>query len=200
MHLRRTARTSALALALVAGLTVPPAAWSTTDPPPQTQPEELTELELAEELGHEVGSPELDEAVAKAEVATQTAAALGTTADEPEVDVFAQESETGLWIVQLEGEPLATCDGGVRSLSATSTEATGQERLDVGSTRSRAYLSHLQDEHDSALSAMTAEVGHEVEVTQPYHHVLNGMTVRASAEEAAAYAELPGVARVAYPG
>lgn len=193
MRFRGTARSSILALVLAAGLTIPPAAWSvTTEPPPPP-----LDLEWAEELGYDVDDPALDDAIAEAEAADVSATPAGApTADEDAVDVFAEESETGLWIVQLEGEPLATYEGDAHGLGATSIRATGEERLDVSSTESRAYLDHLEGEHATLLAAMTDEVGHEVEVTQTYHHVLNGMTIRASAEEAAAYAELPGVAQV----
>ena len=191
MRLRRTVRSSALALTLVAGLTVPPAAWSTTDPPPPEQ----SDLELAEELGHEVGTPEFEEAAAEADAA-ESAPAFGVASADEEVDLFAEESETGLWIVQLEADPLATYDGGVRGLSATSVQVTGEERLDVSSAQSRAYVDHLQDEQADMMAAMAEELGHEVDVVRNYHYAINGMAVRASAEEAAALAELPGIAQV----
>lgn len=199
MQLRRTARTSALSLALVAGLALPPAAWSTPDPPPD-QPDQST-VELAEELGYELDDPEL--ATAAEQEREEQVEAFGATAtqapgadDDDAAEVFAEESETGLWLVGLEADPLATYEGDVRGLSATSVRASGQDRLDVTSAESTAYLEHLQREQARALTEMAEELGHEVEVDRSYRYAFNGVAIRATAEEAEALAALPGVTHV----
>ncbi|SOC52263.1 S8 family serine peptidase [Ornithinimicrobium cerasi] len=204
MRSLRHARMSALAVALAAGLVLPPAAWSAPNPSPdQTGAEAVARAELAEELGLEVDDPGLARAAEAAEqgetpagdLSALTATSTGEKAAEP-ADVFTEESETGVWLVTLESDPLATYDGDVRGLAATAVGATGEAQLDVTSEASEAYLDHLEGEHERVLAEMAEELGHDIEVTQTYHHAVNGMAVRATAEEAAALSVLPAVAHV----
>jgi hypothetical protein len=203
---------SALAVALAAGLVLPPAAWSAPGPSPdqagadasaQAGADASAQAEIAEELGLDVDDPGLAtaaEAAREAETSTGDLGALSATstgekAAEP-ADVFTEESETGVWLVTLESDPLATYDGDVRGLAATAVGTTGEAQLDVTSEASEAYLDHLSGEHERVLAEMAEELGHDIVVTQTYHHAVNGMAVRATAEEAAALAALPEVAHV----
>jgi hypothetical protein len=52
-------------------------------------------------------------------------------------------------IVKLEDQPLATYEGGIQGLAATSIESTGGSRLDVDSHASRVYLAYLEKKIDT---------------------------------------------------
>jgi hypothetical protein len=62
-------------------------------------------------------------------------------------------TEPALYIVQLEGAPLASYRGGVRGLQATSPAVTGESKLDVQSAASQAYLNYLAEQQDQFLAA-----------------------------------------------
>lgn len=106
------------------------------------------------------------------------------------------ESATGLYIVRLEEAPLATYQGGVEGLAATSPQATGQERLDTTSADSRAYLQHLAEAQEAAGLQIESLLARDVEVADRYTHALNGLSLELSAEEAAALVGMPGVTAV----
>ena len=98
MRSLRHARMSALAVALAAGLVLPPAAWSAPGPSPdQAGADPAAQAELAEELGLEVDDPGLAkaaEAAGEAETSTGDLGALSATstgdkAAEP-ADVFTE--------------------------------------------------------------------------------------------------------------
>ncbi|HEY8473600.1 MAG TPA: S8 family serine peptidase, partial [Natronosporangium sp.] len=109
---------------------------------------------------------------------------------------FDQESETGLWIVQLADAPLATYTGDLPGLAATSPTVTGAPRLDVNAPASRAYRNHLRTAHGEFVAAMEDRLDRSVEVVHQYLNVLNGMAVEVSAAEAAELTALPGVVSV----
>ena len=99
------------------------------------------------------------------------------------------------WIVQLNGAPLATYRGGVPGLRATAAVSTGASRLDVASTRSRAYVSHLR----SVQHAFAQRLAHRlpgVRVQRTYQVVLNALAVKMTRGEAAIARRLNGVRAV----
>lgn len=106
------------------------------------------------------------------------------------------ESPTGRWTVQLAEPSLATYAGGIAGLAATSPAVTGAERVDVTTPASRSYLEHLASRQAAAVATFERTLERPVEVEQAYLNVLNAVTVRASAAEAAALATLPQVAEV----
>lgn len=108
------------------------------------------------------------------------------------------ESDTGLWIVQLDEPALAAYTGGIHGLSATSPEVTGAPSLDVDSSASQAYLSHLEDRQDEFATLAERRLGRDVPILSTYDAVLNGVAVEADSSEIAKLAALPGVAAV-YP-
>lgn len=114
----------------------------------------------------------------------------------PEHDVFAEESESGLWMVRLDEAPLASYQGEISGLSATSPEVTGDDRLDADSPAGAAYLSHLADSQDEALASIEEALGRDVTVAFEYRAALNGLAVEASADEAAVIADLADVTAV----
>jgi hypothetical protein len=109
---------------------------------------------------------------------------------------FAAESDTGNWIVQLEGPSLARYGGGIAGLPATSPAVTGAAELDLTGPASVAYLDHLAGEQSDFVASMEDTLDRSVDVPFTYRNVLNGLAVTVSAAEAARLAELPGVASV----
>ena len=99
------------------------------------------------------------------------------------------------WIVQLNGAPLATYRGGVPGLRATAAATTGASRLDVSSTRSRAYVSHLR----SVQRAFAQRLAHRlpgIHVQRTYQVVLNGLAVKMNRGQAAVARRMKGVRAV----
>ncbi|MCK0114180.1 S8 family serine peptidase [Ornithinimicrobium sp. F0845] len=111
-------------------------------------------------------------------------------------DELLPESPSGVYLVRLEESPLATYQGGTDALAATSPEATGEARLDVDSSDSRAYLDHLAEVQEEAGLAIEDLLGRDVVVTDSYTHALNGIALELSAEEATALVGQPGIAAV----
>lgn len=99
------------------------------------------------------------------------------------------------WIVQLNGAPLATYRGGVLGYRATAATSTGASRLDVASTRSRAYVSHLRSvQQGFAKRLARALPGTRVQRT--YQVVLNGLAVKMTRKQAAVARKMKGVRAV----
>jgi minor extracellular serine protease Vpr len=99
------------------------------------------------------------------------------------------------WIIQLNGAPLATYRGGVAGFRATSAVGTGASRLDVASSRSRAYVSHLR----SVQNAFAHRLAHRlpgVRVQRTYQVVLNALAVKMTRGQAAIARRLNGVRAV----
>jgi hypothetical protein len=79
---------------------------------------------------------------------------------------------------------LATYRGGVLGYRATAATSTGASRLDVASSRSRAYVSHLRSvQHAFAQRLARALPGTRVQRT--YQVVLNGLAVKMTRRQAA---------------
>lgn len=77
-----------------------------------------------------------------------------------------KQSATGLYIVELDDQPLAIYDGGVQGLSATSLRATGGAQLDAESSPSRAYRNYLAGKRQSVLRAAQQLLGSRPQVAQ----------------------------------
>jgi subtilisin family serine protease len=110
-------------------------------------------------------------------------------------------NETGapgldIYIVRHQAPSLAQYRGGVDGLAPTSPDATGDVRLDPNSGASRAYLAYLDGLHDGLIAAIQTALGRNVEVTNRYAAVYNGIALRMTAGEAAQVSSLPGVRRV----
>jgi uncharacterized repeat protein (TIGR01451 family) len=105
-------------------------------------------------------------------------------------------SETGLYIVQLVDSPLATYDGGVADLAATSPAVTGADRLDVNAPESIAYLNYLQTQHYDFINNAELLLDRPLDVQFQYLNVLNGLVLSLDHAEAIRLAELPSVKTV----
>lgn len=101
-----------------------------------------------------------------------------------------------LYVVLLDGQPLATYGGGVAGLAATDPEVTGASRLDARSAASRSYLAYLGSRQDAFLAQAGTLLGRSVSSRFRYDAVLNGVAVALDPTEAAAVRGLPGVRAV----
>ncbi len=101
--------------------------------------------------------------------------------------------ELALYIVKLKGESLASYEGGVAGLPATSPRSTGAAKLDVKSAASVAYLNYLADQHAAFVSKVESQVGRSVNVSARYDAVLNGIAVELTGAEVEEVAKLPEV-------
>lgn len=97
---------------------------------------------------------------------------------------FAQELQpeegTKTYIVHLTGDPLASYDGGVQGIAATTPKAG--EKLDVESRAAERYDSYLDAQHRSVLSGVGASQG---DVVADYTVALNGFAADLTAVQVA---------------
>nr|MBA3533207.1 hypothetical protein [Ardenticatenales bacterium] len=98
-------------------------------------------------------------------------------------------------IVQLKGAPLASYQGGVVGLSATSPRATGGTKLDVASPRSLAYVDYLKNEQQHFMSVVKA-VSPKVISLANYQAAFNGMALELPVADVYKLLTIPGVLRV----
>ena len=107
-------------------------------------------------------------------------------------DVLNEEknaSGPALYTVLLRQSPLASYDGSVSGLSATSPRLTGAAKLNAKSPESMAYRNYLAAEQDAFIAMAEAEFGRSIEVKYRYQVALNGFAAVLTAEEAAALAQ-----------
>jgi subtilisin family serine protease len=119
------------------------------------------------------------------------------------VDGAAKRAALGTYIVEFYEPPLATYRGDAKGLApafaglkATSPAVTGKRKLDLKSAESRAYLAALGAVREDRLAQAEAQLGRALEPSFVYEVTNNGVALALSADEAAALAALPGVARV----
>jgi subtilisin family serine protease len=98
------------------------------------------------------------------------------------------------WIVQLADPPLAQHRGGLAGLPGTTAQLIGH-RLDLVSTLSTTYLTHLRTQREW-LTAAIRRIARGARVERTYEVALNGMAVAMSPAQAAAVRALPGVKAV----
>ena len=106
------------------------------------------------------------------------------------------ESDTSVFIIRLEGQSVATYDGGVGNLRATSPRVTGAEKLDMSSPDSVAYAEFLRQGRERLIQRMNQALGRDANVIYEYYATLNGLAVELTAKEAEVVSGLPNVAFV----
>jgi uncharacterized repeat protein (TIGR01451 family) len=110
-------------------------------------------------------------------------------------DQFKDASE-GIFLIRLDDEPLATYRGGIVGLTATSTDVTGDRKLDVTDPDSVAYVDYLKASQATFVARMEKAIGHDADVRYTYTNSNNGMAVWLTPDEAGQMMKLPGVAFV----
>ncbi|MGB3713817.1 MAG: S8 family serine peptidase [Candidatus Promineifilaceae bacterium] len=101
-----------------------------------------------------------------------------------------------IYIVSLDGAPLASYRGSIEGFEATNPAAKGEVKLDLNGAASRAYLDYLEAEHAAFLGELNAQAGRAVEVNFEYFYAYNGMAVTLTPDEAAGAVALPGVKQI----
>ena len=102
----------------------------------------------------------------------------------------------GGYIILLEGASLASYEGDVAGLRATTPSLTGERKLDVSSAASVAYLDYLHTKQDAFLESARAGLGRSLAFTYRYDVVLNGFAMQLTGAEAKRISKLPGVRAV----
>ncbi|NNF69673.1 MAG: S8 family serine peptidase, partial [Acidimicrobiia bacterium] len=110
-------------------------------------------------------------------------------------DKFKNETP-GVWIVRLSDDPVASYEGGVNGLAATSPNATGDEQLDAATPESQEYADYLTARRADVLARMSADFGRSIEPRFTYEVAFNGFSVWLSPDEALATWKMSGVANV----
>ena len=110
--------------------------------------------------------------------ATVTAVALGTGTAAQAAPARTASTATGLYIVQMVGDPLASYQGNVKGYAAT--KPTAGHKLAAHSTTSKAYASLLRSRQDAALAkaGVTAK-----SVVYHYGTTFNGVAVHLTADQ-----------------
>jgi subtilisin-like proprotein convertase family protein len=106
------------------------------------------------------------------------------------------ETAPGVYIVQLEGEPLATYRGGVDRLAATSPAVTGARKLDPRSAASIAYERHLESLQQTFVDQLEVRLGRSVDLRFQYRHAYHGLALVLDPDEVRTVAAMPGVLQV----
>jgi len=100
------------------------------------------------------------------------------------------------FIIQLRDEPLATYEGHVPGLEATSVRVSPRNRrqgkLDVRSQASRRYLDYLEQRHQAFLRTLQQQLP-RVQVFRHYHIVLNGFAALVPSSDIPALVRHPEV-------
>jgi subtilisin family serine protease len=104
--------------------------------------------------------------------------------------------QSNTYIVQLEGDPVATYMGDVKGFAATSNRATGANRLNTNSKASKKYQEHLEKKQAKFVTDSSSAIGRSVDVSRDFQIVLNAVTAELSEEEAEALRSMPGVKAV----
>ena len=98
-----------------------------------------------------------------------------------------------VYIVVLDGAPLASYRGGVANLAPTNRAAQHGKKINSRSPESQAYLSYLQQEQAALIDRANRTLGRPLEVLYTYRATLNGFAAQMTAAEAQQIAKLSGV-------
>jgi uncharacterized repeat protein (TIGR01451 family) len=101
-----------------------------------------------------------------------------------------------VYIIQLEDAPLATYDGRLPGLAATSPKRTGARKLDSRSAASASYLAYLDHRQVDFQRSAETTLGRRLQPLYRYHVAFNGLAVKLTPQEAAKLVGLAGVRSV----
>ena len=121
---------------------------------------------------------------------------LKLAAQQPSVVSELNSDTDGMYIVRLTDAPVATYEGGVRGLAATSARANGQNRLNTKSKAARNYEKFLKKQQKNLLGNAGKAFGRQLETKFDFQHAVNGFAVELTVEEAKAMRNMDGVVSV----
>lgn len=118
--------------------------------------------------------------------------------DTGHLSIVAESSDEsdGIYLVRLANPAIATYDGGIKGLPATSAQATGKKRLDTKSRAATNYKKFLEAQQEQVLIEASEQLGRELDTKYTYQWATNGFAVLLTAEEAKTMRNLPGVVSV----
>ena len=99
------------------------------------------------------------------------------------------------YIVLLEGDSLATYQGGISGLPATSPSVTDQE-IDIQRPEIVRYLDYLEAQQDMVIAEVESVLAREIDVKFRYDVILNGFAAEMSLGEAQTLEGLDGIRAV----
>jgi hypothetical protein len=130
-------------------------------------------------------------------VGAQSATDFEATSLEPDSTfegTVARSGETVRVIVRLADDPLASYDGGVAGIPATSPSATNRD-LDRNSTAAREYTAYLEGKQ-ADFEQELERVAPDAEVRQDFQVAVNGVSITVDSGDLATIRRLPGVAAI----
>lgn len=131
------------------------------------------------------------------ELSLQQPSIAGSPATASEIKKVRREvSETANYIVRLRDPSLAKYKGGVAGLSATNPESLGQKRLNVNSKASIDYREFLVSKQSDLVAHCEESFARDIAVKRKFQHILNGVVMELTADEAKMIAQLPDVLSV----
>ncbi len=107
----------------------------------------------------------------------------------------AQQPGMASVIVELNGDSLATYQGGITGLSPTSPAKTGAKKLNVNTSASKAYLGYLNSKHQRFIQAAANAVP-QARVSQDFQVILNAVAMTVPVDQVSQLAGLPDVSAV----
>ncbi|MDX2418554.1 MAG: S8 family serine peptidase, partial [Xanthomonadales bacterium] len=100
------------------------------------------------------------------------------------------------YLVRLADPAIATYEGGIAGLPATSAKATGKQRLDTKSSAAKKYKKHLEKQQTKVLKNARSALGRNLDAKYTYQYATNGFAVLMTADEAKAMRSMAGVVSV----
>jgi hypothetical protein len=101
-----------------------------------------------------------------------------------------------VYIVRMKQPSLAKYEGGISGFTATSPKSLGEEGLNVSSKASKDYRQFLQANQQAFVHSCEQTFGHQLNVKHNYQHVINGVAVELTREEASVLAAMPEVVSI----
>ena len=101
--------------------------------------------------------------------------------------------QPAIYLIRLQGDPLAVYSGDIPGLEATSRSARGGVKLDASSPASTAYRDYLLGLQDEFIDLVEDLLERQIEVKYQYYAANNGLAVYLTPAEAAQVRTLPDV-------
>lgn len=131
------------------------------------------------------------------ELSSQQPSIVGSTATASEIKKVRRENSiTANYIVRLSQPSVAKYKGGIAGLDATNPESLGQKRLNVNSKASVDYQEFLLSKQEGFVTHCEESFARKITVKNKFQHVLNGVVMELTEDEAKQLAQLPDVLSV----
>ncbi len=129
-------------------------------------------------------------------VTTANAAELRLAAQQPTIAGEINTDTDGMYLVRLTDPAIATYEGQIKGLKATSAKATGKKRLDTKSSAAKKYKQYLEKQQAEVLKNAGSAFGRKLDTAHRYQYATNGFAAIMTAAEAKALRNVAGVQSV----